>query len=168
MFLDFLFVIKHMAKFIIFVTAFPLERITGLAVLGGLQIPHHSIQQSQIILLDHTKTEPSKVGDVIKPPCPNFFYRKSISRNTTHRQSLHLQAMLTDVKTRSERVNNLKTPNHTCSILDTWPKQRTWDLAIRRSRSTFSFTNFTAVHFVAKCHAVNSSQKSHLCCLHLR
>ena len=70
MFLDFLFVIKHMAKFIIFVTAFSLERITGLAVLGGLQIPHHSIQQSQIILLDHTKTEPSKVEDVVTPLGP--------------------------------------------------------------------------------------------------
>jgi len=40
--------------------------------------------------------------------------RKSISRNTTHRQSYHLQAMLTGVKrrkakTRSEKVNNLKT-----------------------------------------------------------
>jgi len=40
--------------------------------------------------------------------------RKSISRNTTHRQSNHLQAMLTGVKrwktsTRSEKVNNLKT-----------------------------------------------------------
>jgi len=43
-----------------------------------------------------------------------IFNRKSISRNTTHRQSNHLQAMLTDVKrrkanTRSEKVNNLKT-----------------------------------------------------------
>ena len=40
--------------------------------------------------------------------------RISISRNTTHRQSYHLQAMLTGVKrrkakTRSEKVNNLKT-----------------------------------------------------------
>jgi len=40
--------------------------------------------------------------------------RKSISRNTTHRQSYHLQATLTGVKrwkayTRSEKVNNLKT-----------------------------------------------------------
>jgi len=43
-----------------------------------------------------------------------IFNRKSISRNTTHRQSYHLQAMLTVVKrrranTRSEKVNNLKT-----------------------------------------------------------
>jgi len=30
-----------------------------------------------------------------------------------------------------------------------------------------SFTNFTAVHFVIKCHTVNSSQNFHLCCLHL-
>jgi len=42
------------------------------------------------------------------------FNRKSISRNTTHRQCYHLQAMLTGVtrrkaKTRSEKVNNLKT-----------------------------------------------------------
>jgi len=42
-----------------------------------------------------------------------IFNRKSISRNTTHRQSYHLQAMLTRVKrrkanTRSEKVNNLK------------------------------------------------------------
>jgi len=42
------------------------------------------------------------------------FNWKSISRNTTHRQSYHLQAMLTGVKRRkadkrSERVNNLKT-----------------------------------------------------------
>jgi len=40
--------------------------------------------------------------------------RKSISRNTTYRQSYRLQAMLTGVKrrkanTRSEKVNNLKT-----------------------------------------------------------
>jgi len=40
--------------------------------------------------------------------------RKSISHNTTHRQSYHLQAMLTGVKRRkantcSEKVNNLKT-----------------------------------------------------------
>ena len=45
---------------------------------------------------------------------PQIFDRKSISRNTTHRQSYHLQAMLTGVKrwkasTRSEKVNNLKT-----------------------------------------------------------
>ena len=43
-----------------------------------------------------------------------IFNRKSISRNTTHRQSYHLQAVLTGVKrwkanTRSEKVNNLKT-----------------------------------------------------------
>jgi len=41
------------------------------------------------------------------------FNRKSISRNTMHRQSYHLQAMLTGVKrwkakTRSEKANNLK------------------------------------------------------------
>ena len=39
--------------------------------------------------------------------------RKSISRNTTHRQSLHLQIVLTGeswkVKTRSEKANNHKT-----------------------------------------------------------
>jgi len=43
-----------------------------------------------------------------------IFNRKSISRNTTHRQSCHLQTMLTDVKRRkanikSEKINNLKT-----------------------------------------------------------
>ena len=43
-----------------------------------------------------------------------IFNRKSISRNATHCQSYHLQAMLTGVKrrkanTRSEKVNNLKT-----------------------------------------------------------
>jgi len=43
-----------------------------------------------------------------------IFNRKSISRNITHRQSYHLQAMLTGVKrrkanTRSEKVSNLKT-----------------------------------------------------------
>jgi len=44
-----------------------------------------------------------------------IFNRKSISRNTTHRQSYHLQAMLTGVKQKgqhklsSEKVNNLKT-----------------------------------------------------------
>jgi len=43
-----------------------------------------------------------------------IFNRKSISRNTTHRQSYHLQAMLRGVKRRkvntsSEKVNNLKT-----------------------------------------------------------
>jgi len=42
-----------------------------------------------------------------------IFNRKSISHNTTHRQSQHLQAMVTGVKrrkanTRSEKVNNLK------------------------------------------------------------
>jgi len=42
-----------------------------------------------------------------------IFNWKSISRNTTHRQSYHLQAMLTGVKrskanTSSEKVNNLK------------------------------------------------------------
>jgi len=40
--------------------------------------------------------------------------RKSISHNITHRQSYHLQAVLTGVKRRrsntsSEKVNNLKT-----------------------------------------------------------
>jgi len=40
--------------------------------------------------------------------------QSQISRNTSHRQSYHLQAMLTGVKrrkanTRSEKVNNLKT-----------------------------------------------------------
>jgi len=45
-----------------------------------------------------------------------IFNRKSISRNTTHCQSYHLQAMLTGVKhrktnTRSQKVNNLKTAN---------------------------------------------------------
>jgi len=30
------------------------------------------------------------------------------------------------------------------------------------------FTNSTAAHFVAKCHAVNSSQKSRICRLYLR
>jgi len=43
-----------------------------------------------------------------------IFNRKSISRNTTPRQSYHLQAMLTGVKRRKantspENVNNLKT-----------------------------------------------------------
>jgi len=43
-----------------------------------------------------------------------IFNRKLNSRNTTHRQSYHLQAMLTGVKRRkantsSEKVNNLKT-----------------------------------------------------------
>jgi len=43
-----------------------------------------------------------------------IFYRKSISCNTTHCKSYHLQAMLTGVKrrkanTNSEKVNNLKT-----------------------------------------------------------
>jgi len=43
-----------------------------------------------------------------------IFNRKSISRNTTHRQSYHLPAMLTAVKRRkantsSEKVNNRKT-----------------------------------------------------------
>jgi len=43
-----------------------------------------------------------------------IFNGKSISRNTTHRQSYHLRAMLTGVKhrkanRRSEKVNNLKT-----------------------------------------------------------
>jgi len=43
---------------------------------------------------------------------PQIFYRKSTSRNTTHRQSYHLQAMLTGVKRRkvntsSEKVNSL-------------------------------------------------------------
>ena len=44
----------------------------------------------------------------------HIFNRKSISRNTTHRQSYHLQEMLTGVKRRkantsSEEANNLKT-----------------------------------------------------------
>jgi len=43
-----------------------------------------------------------------------IFNRKSISRNTTHRQSNHLRAVLIGVKRRkvntsSEKVNNLKT-----------------------------------------------------------
>jgi len=43
-----------------------------------------------------------------------IFNKKSISRNTTHRQSCHLQAMLTGVKRRkantsSEKINNHKT-----------------------------------------------------------
>jgi len=53
-----------------------------------------------------------------------IFNRKSISHSTVHRQSYHLQAVLTGVKrrkanTRSEKVYNLKTamkkpciPNH--------------------------------------------------------
>jgi len=49
-----------------------------------------------------------------------IFNRKSISRNTTHRQSYHLQAMLTGVKRRkantsSEKVNNLKTAMKNCA-----------------------------------------------------
>jgi len=43
-----------------------------------------------------------------------IFNRKSISRDTAHHQSYHLQAMLTSVKrrkvnTKSEKVSNLKT-----------------------------------------------------------
>jgi len=43
-----------------------------------------------------------------------IFNRKSISRHTTHRESYHLQAMLTGVKRRkantsSGKVNSLKT-----------------------------------------------------------
>jgi len=43
-----------------------------------------------------------------------IFNRRSISRNTPHRQSYHLQAMLTGLKRRkvytsSEKVNHLKT-----------------------------------------------------------
>jgi len=43
-----------------------------------------------------------------------IFNRKSISRNTTHRQSYHLHAMLTGVKRRKantsfEKINNPKT-----------------------------------------------------------
>jgi len=53
--------------------------------------------------------------------------------------------------------------------LNTWPNQRRWDLPHRRTDSTFRVsTNFTAAHFTAKSHRVNSSQKSHRCRLHLR
>jgi len=74
-----------------------------------------------------------------------IFNRKSISRNATHRQSYHLQAMLTGVKRRkantsSEKVNNLKTameklcrPNRDkWNILflnkdsDVWCRDTTW------------------------------------------
>jgi len=53
-----------------------------------------------------------------------IFNRKSISRNTTHRQSYHLQAMLTGVKRRkvntsSEKVNNLKTAKLTAQMTKT-------------------------------------------------
>jgi len=61
-----------------------------------------------------------------------FFNRKSISRNTTHRQSYHLQAMLTGVKRRkantsSEKADNLKTAMKKLRIpnRDKWNKTKT-------------------------------------------
>jgi len=50
----------------IFKLAFPLGGIAGTAALGGLEIPHGQ-QQSMILLLLHTKTGPSKVGDTVMP-----------------------------------------------------------------------------------------------------
>ena len=52
---------------LIFVTAFPFWRVVGAAALEGPEIPHDQ-QQSQEALLVHTKTVPSKVGDVVIPP----------------------------------------------------------------------------------------------------
>jgi len=54
-----------------------------------------------------------------------IFNRKSISRNTTHRQSYHLQAVLTGVKrwkanTRLEKANNLRLQRKTAQ---TQPRQ---------------------------------------------
>jgi len=65
-----------------------------------------------------------------------IFNRKSISRNTTHRQSYHLQAVLTRVKrrkadTNSEKVNNLKTPsNQVFAYRDNGSRPRTVTLSL--------------------------------------
>ena len=103
----------------------------------------HGQQQSQFCWL-HTETVPSQSGDGWKRPLGRFF-----SVSVANRTCL---------------------ANFSWDILDTWPNQLSWDLPILRSGSTFKpdFANFTAAHFVTKCHIVCSSKNTHLCYMFLK
>ena len=52
-------------------------------------------------------------------------------------------------------------------ILFTYLNQQSWDRSMVKWFDIPGFLNFTAAHFLAKCHALNSSHKSHLHRLHL-
>jgi len=47
-------------------------------------------------------------------------------------------------------------------ILSAWPNHCSWDLYLEKWLDIQGFTNFTAAHFNAKSHTVNSWQKSHI------
>ena len=85
---------------LIFVPTFPLRRLAGEATLGEPNMPHDQ-QQSQLSWV-HTKTGPSKVGDVAMPPGP-WTTSVPLSVGVASRTCL---------------------TNLSCGILDTWPNRR--------------------------------------------
>jgi len=58
--------------------------------------------------------------------------------------------------------------NFSWDILVTWPNHRSYNFYSYKWTDIRGSTNFTAAHFIAKYHVVNSSQKSHLFGLYLR
>jgi len=113
----------------------------GAAATGVFEM-HHSIQQPLISPLHprwlHTKTRPSKVGDLIAPTIPWStswpLFRGCSQQDLSHDRSI-------------ERVSG--------------HSEGEW-LDIQ------GFTNFTEAHIVAKCHIVNSSQLSRHCFMYWR
>jgi len=116
-------VLSHEYSFFSFILpSFPLGKMTGGAVLGGLDIPHESWLMTNRNLKWfcwlHTKTEPSKVSDVVTPPS----LWRPLGRFTV------------SVASRTCLANLFQ------GSLDIWPNQRSWrswDLSIRRSGWTF-------------------------------
>ena len=140
--------ISHFFSFI-FIPSFPHRWVAGIATLGSLKI-RHNFQQSLIVLLtphqDGTK-QGQRCSDAIWNPGP-WSTSGSLSL-VCSQQNLPRQYFLGHSEHMAEPTQ-----------LGPLDSEHKW-LDIR------GFTNFTSAHFVAKCYTVNSSQKSHLCRLHL-
>jgi len=112
---------------LIFMPAFPLWRVAGAAALGGLGIPHGQ-QHFQIILLAPHQDGTNKVGDVVTTSDlgrPLGRFPVGLARKTC----------LASIS---------------WGILDTWPNQRSWDLSIRRSGSTFRALRFSQLRTLSR------------------
>jgi len=130
----------------IFIPAFPL-RVAGAAALGGLAMPNGQ-QQFQMVLLalHHNET---KQGQRFIHSTKPWMTSELIFRGFTQ-QKLPRQSSV-------GHSGHMAKPIYLCAL----NSEEKW-FHIQGS------ANFTAAHFVAKCHTMDSSQKSHLCHLPLR
>jgi len=130
-----------------FLPRFPLVIVARAAALGGLEITH-GFQLFRILLL-------ASHQDGIKQ---------------SPRRS-HSTWSLDDLWPLSRGCSQRRTwlAKFSWDILNTWPKQLNWNVAVRGSPSTFKVLWISQLRALfAKCHTVSSSQRSHLCRLYLR